>query len=64
MTSVFPAKLVTRNIWQQRFADGGRCRARAVATICGRLQDMIRHTATREAPWFVVPADHKWFAAW
>jgi PPK2 family polyphosphate:nucleotide phosphotransferase len=24
-------------------------------------EDMIRHTATREAPWFVVPADHKWF---
>jgi PPK2 family polyphosphate:nucleotide phosphotransferase len=25
-------------------------------------QDMIRHTATPEAPWFVVPADNKWFA--
>jgi PPK2 family polyphosphate:nucleotide phosphotransferase len=25
-------------------------------------QNMIRHTATRHAPWFVVPADHKWFA--
>ena len=25
-------------------------------------QDMIRHTSCREAPWFVVPADHKWFA--
>jgi PPK2 family polyphosphate:nucleotide phosphotransferase len=24
-------------------------------------QDMIRHTATRNAPWYVVPADHKWF---
>jgi len=24
-------------------------------------EDMIRHTATREAPWYVVPADHKWF---
>jgi hypothetical protein len=22
---------------------------------------MIRHTATPEAPWYVVPADHKWF---
>ena len=22
---------------------------------------MIRHTATKEAPWFVVPADNKWF---
>jgi PPK2 family polyphosphate:nucleotide phosphotransferase len=24
-------------------------------------EDMIRHTATPEAPWYVVPADHKWF---
>ena len=22
---------------------------------------MIRHTATEEAPWLVVPADNKWF---
>ena len=26
------------------------------------FEDMIRHTSTPEAPWFVVPADHKWFA--
>src|SRR6185295_2284078 len=24
-------------------------------------EDMIRATATRHAPWFVVPADNKWF---
>jgi len=24
-------------------------------------QDMIRATATKQAPWYVVPADHKWF---
>lgn len=24
--------------------------------------ETIRHTATEDAPWFVVPADHKWFA--
>jgi PPK2 family polyphosphate:nucleotide phosphotransferase len=24
-------------------------------------EDTIRHTATKHAPWFVVPADHKWF---
>ena len=23
--------------------------------------DMIRHTSTEAAPWYVVPADHKWF---
>lgn len=25
-------------------------------------EDMIRATAARHAPWYVVPADHKWFA--
>jgi PPK2 family polyphosphate:nucleotide phosphotransferase len=25
-------------------------------------QDLLRHTSTKHAPWFVVPADHKWFA--
>jgi PPK2 family polyphosphate:nucleotide phosphotransferase len=25
-------------------------------------QDMIRHTATPQAPWYVVPADNKWFS--
>jgi PPK2 family polyphosphate:nucleotide phosphotransferase len=25
-------------------------------------QDIIRHTSTPFAPWYVVPADHKWFA--
>jgi PPK2 family polyphosphate:nucleotide phosphotransferase len=24
-------------------------------------EDMIQHTATEHAPWYVVPADHKWF---
>jgi PPK2 family polyphosphate:nucleotide phosphotransferase len=24
-------------------------------------EQMVRHTATDYAPWFVVPADHKWF---
>src|SRR3979490_1413075 len=24
-------------------------------------EDMIRHTATEDAPWYVVPADNKWF---
>jgi PPK2 family polyphosphate:nucleotide phosphotransferase len=25
-------------------------------------EDMIRATATKHAPWYVVPADHKWYA--
>ena len=103
-----PSKLVTRNIWQERFADISaieRYLARqgtvilkfflnvskqeqrerfldrldepaknwkfSMADVAERklwpryaaaYQDMIRHTATKEAPWFVVPADHKWFA--
>jgi len=24
-------------------------------------EDAIRHTATKHAPWYVIPADHKWF---
>jgi hypothetical protein len=24
-------------------------------------EDAIRETASKDAPWFVVPADHKWF---
>jgi polyphosphate kinase 2 (PPK2 family) len=24
-------------------------------------QDMIRNTATKDSPWYVVPADNKWF---
>jgi PPK2 family polyphosphate:nucleotide phosphotransferase len=27
-------------------------------------EDMIRATSTRQAPWYVVPADHKWFTRW
>jgi PPK2 family polyphosphate:nucleotide phosphotransferase len=33
------------------FADYMRCH-----------QDAIRKTATNQAPWYIVPADHKWFA--
>ena len=25
-------------------------------------QDIVRHTSSPHAPWYVVPADHKWFA--
>ena len=25
-------------------------------------QDVLRHTSAKHAPWYVVPADHKWFA--
>ena len=29
--------------------------------LMGAYEDMIRATATADAPWHVVPADHKWF---
>src|ERR1700761_5960082 len=103
-----PPKLVTKNIWQERFQDISaveRYLSRQGTVILkfflnvskeeqrqrfldrldqpaknwkfsmndvaerklwpryqAAYQDMIRHTATKEAPWFVVPADHKWFA--
>jgi PPK2 family polyphosphate:nucleotide phosphotransferase len=103
-----PPKLVTRNIWRERFGDIAaieRYLARNGIVVLkfflnvskeeqrerflGRLeepaknwkfsmddireralwprymaayQDLIRHTSTRLAPWYVVPADHKWFA--
>ena len=24
-------------------------------------EEMIRNTSTKDAPWYVIPADHKWF---
>jgi PPK2 family polyphosphate:nucleotide phosphotransferase len=103
-----PHKLVTKNIWRERFADISaieRYLARNGTVILkfflnvskeeqrerflDRLdqpaknwkfsmndiseralwprymavyQDIVRHTSTSLAPWYVVPADHKWFA--
>ena len=31
------------------------------AEYIGAYEDMLTHTSTDWAPWFVVPADHKWF---
>jgi PPK2 family polyphosphate:nucleotide phosphotransferase len=28
------------------------------------MQDVLQHCSTEEAPWYVVPADHKWFRNW
>jgi PPK2 family polyphosphate:nucleotide phosphotransferase len=28
------------------------------------FEDALRHCSTDEAPWYVVPADHKWFRNW
>jgi PPK2 family polyphosphate:nucleotide phosphotransferase len=103
-----PAKLLTRNIWRERFQDisaferylsrngtvilkfflnisKDEQRKRfldrleepsknwkfSMADIAERAlwprymaayQDLVRHTSTAVTPWYVVPADHKWFA--
>ena len=45
--------------WKFSCAD---VRERAVwADYMDAYEDMIRHTATEASPWFVVPADNKWF---
>ncbi|WFU18379.1 polyphosphate kinase 2 family protein [Bradyrhizobium sp. CB3481] len=46
--------------WKFSLADIGE---RALwAKYQAAYQDMIHYTASRAAPWIVVPADHKWFA--
>jgi PPK2 family polyphosphate:nucleotide phosphotransferase len=103
-----PPKLITKNIWRERFEDISaieRYLARngivilkfflnlskeeqrkrfldrlddpaknwkfSMADISERAlwprymavyQDIVRHTSSAAAPWYVVPADHKWFA--
>src|SRR6516225_2848401 len=103
-----PPKLITKNIWRERFEDISAferylCRDGTVIlkfflnlsreeqrqrfldrldqpaknwkfsmndvterTFWSRYQavyqDIVRHTASPHAPWYVVPADHKWFA--
>jgi len=102
-----PAKLVTKNIWKERFEDISAMerymfrngivvrkfflnvsRAEQKERFLKRLdepkknwkfssadiqerqcwpqyleayEDTIRHTASEHSPWYVVPADHKWF---
>ncbi len=31
------------------------------AAYMAAYEDMVRHTSTETAPWFVIPADRKWF---
>jgi PPK2 family polyphosphate:nucleotide phosphotransferase len=103
-----PAKLMTKNIWRERFEDISAFERHlsrngtvilkfflniskeeqrkrfldrledpsknwkfSMADIAERAlwhrymaayQDLVRHTSTALAPWYVVPADHKWFA--
>ena len=38
-----------------------RAGARVLEGLHGAYEDMIRNTATKHSPWYVVPADNKWF---
>ena len=106
-SSTFPAELVTKDIWEDRFQDiraferyltrngiivrkfflnvsKKEQRKRFLSRIeepeknwkfsagdieerghwddyMDAYEDMIRNTATKRAPWYVVPADNKWF---
>ena len=44
-----------------KFSLGDVRERRHWADYMAAYEDMIRHTSTPEAPWYVVPADHKWF---
>ena len=33
----------------------------AKCTVCLCLSDMLTETSTEHAPWYVIPADNKWF---
>lgn len=103
-----PAKVVTKNLWKERFEDirgferhlvrsgtlvlkfhlriskeeqrrrfldrlddpskrwkfsmGDVAERKLWLKYMAAYQDMIRNTSPSEAPWYVVPADHKWFA--
>jgi PPK2 family polyphosphate:nucleotide phosphotransferase len=46
--------------WKFSMADIGE--RKLWAKYQAACQDMIHHTASKQAPWIVVPADHKWFA--
>jgi polyphosphate kinase 2 (PPK2 family) len=46
--------------WKFSMADIGE--RKLWAKYQAAYQDMIHHTASKQSPWIVVPADHKWFA--
>ncbi len=65
-----PQVLVTRDIWKERLEQPEKNWMFSPADVGERrhwddymaaYEDAIRRTATREAPWYVVPADNKWY---
>src|SRR5215468_506753 len=72
-----PRQLVTKAIWEERkrrflkrldepeknwkFSEADVRERQCWDDYKEAYEDMIQHTATPYAPWYVVPADHKWF---
>jgi PPK2 family polyphosphate:nucleotide phosphotransferase len=44
-----------------KFAAGDLTESQCWEDYMSAYEDMIAHTSTEAAPWYVVPADHKWF---
>jgi len=44
-----------------KFSEADLAERRRWGAYCRAYQETIRHTATDHSPWYVVPADHKWF---
>jgi PPK2 family polyphosphate:nucleotide phosphotransferase len=45
-----------------KFQEGDLLERRLWTQYMAAYEDAIRHTSTPQAPWYVVPGDHKWFA--
>lgn len=45
-----PADVADGDTWEPRFQE------------INNFELMLNHTSTELAPWFAIPADHKWFA--
>jgi polyphosphate kinase 2 (PPK2 family) len=62
-----PPQLVGKGIWDERLSDIARFEDSDVHErefwndYMQAFEEAIRATASKHAPWFVVPADHKWF---
>lgn len=49
------------DLQERLYADGDVAERKLWDKYMATYEDMIRQTSRPEAPWFVVPADHKWF---
>jgi polyphosphate kinase 2 (PPK2 family) len=50
------------NDWEHELSDRGVRIVKLFLNISNAFSQMLSHTSTEWAPWYVIPADHKWFA--